>query len=109
MRANRLAVLVVAFPLSCQQTTVLPTEAPSSDAAAGVRSPMPPDPVPGSRALPEPTARPVAPMPWISRGLPSFSSHGASSARHAFDADYATEWRSAHEPTTTDPDWIALD
>jgi lysophospholipase L1-like esterase len=48
-------------------------------------------------------------MPLISRSLPAFASHHGGDAAKAFDADYATTWRSAHDPTSSDPDWLAID
>ncbi len=107
MTGARLALLLlVAVPLSCHET-VRPTEVAAADAAPGAMAAMPPDTAPGHGV--EPGAAPIRPMPLISRGLPSFASHEAYPAKAAFDADYATEWRSAHVPTTSDPDWVAID
>src|SRR5580698_826232 len=48
-------------------------------------------------------------MPLLSRNLPAFASHHGGDAPKAFDADYGTTWRSAHDPTSSDPDWLAID
>jgi acyl-CoA thioesterase-1 len=52
---------------------------------------------------------PALRMPLISRNLPTFASAKSADASKAFDADYGTSWRSGHEPTTEEPDWIAID
>ncbi|MGH7297293.1 MAG: dockerin type I domain-containing protein, partial [Polyangiaceae bacterium] len=49
-------------------------------------------------------------MPLISRGLPAFASHASvGAASHAVDADYGTVWRTGHDPSPRDPDWLAID
>jgi acyl-CoA thioesterase I len=48
-------------------------------------------------------------MPLLGRSLPVFASQRNGDAAKAIDADYSTTWRSAHQPTEADPDWIAVD
>ena len=51
----------------------------------------------------------VTPMPVISRDRPAFANHASYPAALAFDADYATVWRSGHVPTDDAPNWLAID
>ena len=55
------------------------------------------------------TPPPAGPMPLISQGLPAYASYAQSPASYAFDADYTTTWRSGHDPTSADSNWLAVD
>ncbi len=48
-------------------------------------------------------------MPRISVGQPAFAKYSPNTAADAFDADYSTDWRSSHIPSSSDPDWLAID
>ena len=56
-----------------------------------------------------PTVTQPAPMPMISRGLPTYSNHVATPASSAVDADYSTVWRTGHNPAADDSNWLAID
>ena len=51
----------------------------------------------------------AAAMPKISNGLPTFTNYGASPAPGAVDLDYGTVWRTGHDPSPSDPNWLAID
>jgi hypothetical protein len=48
-------------------------------------------------------------MPKISSGLPAYTNYGSSPAPSAVDADYSTVWRTGHDPSPSDANWLALD
>jgi lysophospholipase L1-like esterase len=48
-------------------------------------------------------------MPLISQGLPAYSNYAQSAASNAFDADYSTAWRTGHDPSAADSNWLAVD
>src|ERR1700733_1992040 len=48
-------------------------------------------------------------MPLISQGLPTYSNYAQSAASNAVDADYSTVWRTGHDPSAADSNWLAID
>ena len=67
-----------------------------ADGATQQQQPQPPTPPSGAGV-----------MPLISQGVPAFANSG--SAADAVDADYGTAWRTNDVPSSSSPDWIALD
>jgi lysophospholipase L1-like esterase len=50
-----------------------------------------------------------APMPKVSRGLPTYANYVESPASNAVDADYSTVWRTGHVAAAGDSNWLAID
>jgi hypothetical protein len=48
-------------------------------------------------------------MPLISRGLPTYSNYAVSAPAGAVDADYGTVWRTGHNPSPSDSNWVTID
>jgi acyl-CoA thioesterase I len=61
-------------------------------------------PQPASPTVPQPGA-----MTLISQGLPAYSNYAQSAASNAIDADYSTVWRTGHDPSAADSNWLAID
>jgi lysophospholipase L1-like esterase len=51
----------------------------------------------------------VGPMPLISLGLPAYTNYSEYPASDAVDGDYGTVWRTGHDPSPGDPNWLAID
>src|SRR5580658_9299665 len=95
----------------------VPTSVPTSEPTSVPTS------VPTPTALPVPSspeastvAQPASPvvlqpgaMPLISQGLPAYSNYVQSAASNAVDADYSTVWRTGHDPSAADSNWLAID
>jgi endoglucanase len=77
---------------SADSSPTIEAAAPTADAA----------PVPAQ-------APPPGAMPLISQGLPAYTNYAQSPASSAVDADYSTVWRTGHNPTTGDSNWLAID
>jgi hypothetical protein len=63
--------------------------------------------VPAVAASPVVTRR--AAMPLISQGLPAYANYAQSPASNAVDSDYSTAWRTGHDPSMADSNWLAID
>jgi|SRR5580658_2286366 len=83
-------------PTTLSSPTVL-DPAPSSPEASTVAQPASP-------VVSQPGA-----MPLISQGLPAYSNYVQSAASNAVDADYSTVWRTGHDPSAADSNWLAID
>ena len=84
----------------------VPTTVPAPTAL----DPVPSSPEAGTPAQPaSPVVSQPGAMPLISQGLPAYSNYVQSAASNAIDADYSTVWRTGHDPSATDSNWLAID
>jgi lysophospholipase L1-like esterase len=90
-----------------------PTTAPAAPAAApALPNASPPASANEASAPSAPLPSGIAhggAMPLISRNLPAYASYAQSPAAAAVDADYGTAWRTGHDPSASDPNWLAID
>jgi acyl-CoA thioesterase-1 len=93
-------------------TTVVPTAVVPTAVvpAATALDPVPSSPEASTLAQPaSPVVSQPGAMPLISQGLPAYSNYVQSAASNAIDADYSTAWRTGHDPTAADSNWLAID
>jgi lysophospholipase L1-like esterase len=79
-------------PTSVSGEATAPTGAPNSPAVAAA-----------------PSVKRGGVMPLISQGLPAYANYAQSPASNAVDADYGTAWRTGHDPSPADSNWLAVD
>lgn len=116
--------------LALRGTTSAPAATGDSGEPTTVPAPIAPDPLPSSPEAGTPSqpasppssreagtpSQPASPMvsqpgamPLISQGLPAYSNYAESAASNAVDADYSTVWRTGHDPSAADSNWLAID
>src|SRR5579863_7546926 len=83
---------------------------PTTIPAPTAFDPVPSSPEAGKLAQPaSPVVSQPGAMPLISQGLLAYSNYAQSAASNAIDADYSTTWRTGHDPSAADSNWLAID